>query len=188
MKDNKIIIVEGPQGTGKTTLTNYLRDNLPSANLYRLQGQKDKSITGKENSIKMYEALLNYLKEMETVPMDMIFDRTFFSEEVYARLGYKEYSFTDEYKKLLYQLNNLKYNIFYISLYLNNTELFKERLDRESHHNYQSFSVENSINQQNMYKQIANEVSEYKNINIIDLPMDNFDESYVKIKTLFNLK
>ena len=44
---SKLIIVEGPQGTGKTTLTNYLRENLASSNLYRLSGQKDKSEKGK---------------------------------------------------------------------------------------------------------------------------------------------
>ena len=33
---SKCIIVEGPQGCGKTTLTNYLRENIPASNLYRL--------------------------------------------------------------------------------------------------------------------------------------------------------
>ena len=28
MEKQKLIIVEGPQGTGKSTLTNYLRDNV----------------------------------------------------------------------------------------------------------------------------------------------------------------
>lgn len=38
----KCIIVEGPQGCGKTSLTNYLRDNIAASNLYRLTGNKDK--------------------------------------------------------------------------------------------------------------------------------------------------
>ena len=41
---NRLIIVEGPQGTGKTNLTNFLRENIPSSNLYRLSGQKDKTL------------------------------------------------------------------------------------------------------------------------------------------------
>ena len=94
---NRIIIVDGPQGTGKTTLANFLRENIDGANLYRLSGQKEKSVRGKKYSIIMYEALLEYMKQMQSVPMDLIFDRTFFTEEVYARLGYKEYSFTEEY-------------------------------------------------------------------------------------------
>ena len=36
MKKEKIIIVEGPQGAGKTTITDYLRNTLPYTNLYIL--------------------------------------------------------------------------------------------------------------------------------------------------------
>ena len=60
----KCIIVEGPQGCGKTSLTNYLRDNIAASNLYRLTGNKDKTITGKEKSRKMYYALLNYMNNI----------------------------------------------------------------------------------------------------------------------------
>jgi len=48
---------------------------------------------------------------MQSVPMDMIFDRTFTTEEVYARLGYKDYSFTKEYNCYLSELSNLKYEM-----------------------------------------------------------------------------
>ena len=47
-KRNRIIIVDGPQGTGKTTLANFLRENIDGANLYRLSGQKEKSVRGKK--------------------------------------------------------------------------------------------------------------------------------------------
>lgn len=47
-RKNRMIIVEGPQGTGKTTLAEYLRDNIPASNLYRLSGQRDKSESGKK--------------------------------------------------------------------------------------------------------------------------------------------
>ena len=48
MNNNRgnIIIIEGPQGVGKSTMANFLRDNLASSNLYRLTGIKDKSQTG----------------------------------------------------------------------------------------------------------------------------------------------
>lgn len=36
-----MVIIEGPQGTGKTTLANYLRDNMAESNLYRLSCQQD---------------------------------------------------------------------------------------------------------------------------------------------------
>ena len=188
MKRSKIIIVEGPQGTGKTTLSNFFRENLPGANLYRLSGQKDKTLTGKKYSVIMYNALIEYLGEMQKVPMDMIFDRTFFTEEVYGRLGYKEYSFTDEYQKLVKRFDELDYDIYYISLYLNDVELFRQRLARESHHNYQAFSLENSVNQQNIYEEIADELEKNTGINVIRMEMDDFDIAYDKIREIFGIE
>ena len=184
---SKMIIVEGPQGTGKTTLANYLRDNMSGSNLYRLSGQKDKTDKGYIYSYHMYKALLEYLTQMEYIPMDMIFDRIFTSEEVYSRLGYKEYSFTKAYQEFVEKLNRLEYDIYYFSLYLNDLELFRERLIR-NHHNYQSFSVENSSNQQEMYLNICNELDEYDNINVIKLPMDDFEESYKRVRKVLSIK
>ena len=187
MEKQKLIIVEGPQGTGKTSLTNYLRDNIAGSNLYRLSGQKDKTENGKEYSIKMYDALLKYLEAMQKIPMDLIFDRTFFTEEVYSRLGYKEYEFTDVYEDLTDRLVNLNYDIYFISLYLQNVELFRQRLARDSHHDYQAFSIENSVNQQKIYKEISDYL-EFKGINVIRLAMDDFEESYKIIDNTFGLK
>lgn len=186
MNKNRIIIVEGPQGTGKTTLTNYLRENIPSSNLYRLSGQKDKTLNGKEISRKMYLALLAYLKKMEDTPMDLIFDRTFFTEEIYARLGYKEYSFTDIYEMLVTQLESLNYDIYFIVLYLEDGNIYEERLKRE-HHTYQSFSVENSMCQQEAYLKMIKEL-ENSSIQIIPLAMDHFETSYAKINQILNIK
>ena len=186
MKNIKLIVIEGPQGTGKTTLANYLRENIPGSNLYRLSGQKDKSKTGKSLSKKMYEALMDYLEKMQDIPMDLIFDRTFFTEEVYARLGYKDYSFTDVYEKLMTRFNDLDFEIYYICLYLKDTNLYIKRLERESHHNYQAFNLDNSVNQQNKYLELCEEIeSKYKNIKVLKLAMDDFKESYEKVKELF---
>ena len=188
MDRNKIIIVEGPQGTGKSTLANYLRDNMAGCQGMRLSGHKCKTIEGKKYSILMYNSFIELLKNMEKVPTDLVFDRIFFSEEVYARLGYKDYSFTDEYLKLLERLNALNYDIHYLALYLENVELFRQRLDRESHHNYQAFSIESSVNQQNVYMEIAKEVELCDNIDVHRIPMDDFEKSYTKIKTMFGIK
>lgn len=187
MKRSKLIIIEGPQGTGKTTLANYLRDNMSGSNLYRLSGQKDKTQTGLNYSIKMYKALLDYLEVMQDIPMDIIFDRTFMTEEVYARLGYKEYSFTDVYNNLLKRLDNLNYDIYYFSLYLKDVELFKTRLARDSHHNYQAFSVQNSVDQQNKYLEISDELCKYENIHVTRLEMDDFTIAYDKIREILEL-
>ena len=146
MKNIKLIVIEGPQGTGKTTLANYLRENIPGSNLYRLSGQKDKSKTGKSLSQKMYEA----------------------------------------YEKLMTRFNDLDFDIYYICLYLKDTNLYIKRLERESHHNYQAFNLDNSVNQQNKYLELCEEIeSKYKNIKVLKLAMDDFKESYEKVKELF---
>ena len=188
MERNNLIIIEGPQGTGKSTLASYLRDNIASSNLYRLSGQRDKTNKGLEQSKLMYDALFNYLQNMQNIPMDMIFDRTFTSEEVYARLGYKEYSFTEQYKRYSALLNELYYKIYYFNLYLENVDLFRQRLDRPSHHNYQAFSLDNSVKQQKAYRDVASELSTYDNINVIDLPMDNFEESYDQVRRILKME
>lgn len=72
-------------------------------------------------------------------------------------------------------------------LYLEDTNLFKARLDRKSHHNYQSFSIENSINQQNIYLDLGKELEGTK-IKVIPLAMDDFEKSYEKVKELLEIK
>ena len=186
--NEKMIIVEGPQGTGKTTLANYLRENMSGANLYRLSGQRDKTLTGLEQSVKMYDALFEYLTKMQNIPMSMIFDRTFTTEEVYARLGYKDYSFTENYEIYLKMLERLEYDVYYFSLYLRNIELYKERLARPSHHNYQSFSLDNSKEQQETFIEISHDLSELKNVSVIQLPMDDFKESYEAVNDVLKIR
>lgn len=187
MEKSKIIIVEGPQGTGKTTLANYLRENIPSSNLYRLAGQKDKTETGKMISKKMYMAMQEYMSKMQGIPMDLIFDRTFFTEQIYASLGYKDYSFDDVFYLLLDALDSLNFDVYFVNLYLENTEIYRERLDRETHHNYHTFSLESSVAQQNAYLKLAEYIKNNTDINVIYLKMDNFDEAYKIINELFEI-
>lgn len=188
MENNKIIIVEGPQGSGKSTLANYLKDNIVSSNLYRLSNQKDKTVKGLEYNILMYDALFDYLKEIQSVPTDLIFDGLFMTEEVCSRLGFKEYSFNEYYKRYINLLNQLKYNIYYFNLYLNDTNLYEQRLKKDFNHNYQSFSLNNSINQQITYNTIVQELSNYDNINIYKLEMDDFEKSYSRVRSILNIK
>ena len=58
MANSKIIIVEGAQGVGKTTITDFIRNSIPYTNLYRLNGTADSSPSGLEKSKKMYFSLL----------------------------------------------------------------------------------------------------------------------------------
>lgn len=181
----KLIIVNGAQGSGKTTVTDYIRNKLNYTNLYRLSGTSDPSIQGKNKTIKMYENLLLYLKNMEGLSINLLFDQIFITEEVYDRLGKKEYSFTKEYNYFMDKLSNLNYDIYIITLYLSKEDDYIKRLDRPGKHDvkYSLYNKENSILQQKVYLEIAEEIKEkYNNINIINI--DNSKEEKIVKKEI----
>lgn len=182
----KCIIIEGPQGCGKTTLANYLREHIPSSNLYRLSGQNDKTISGKEKSRKMYNALLDYMEAIGDSDINLIFDRTFFTEQTYSQIGFKEYDFTDVYEKLLERLGKLNFDIYYISLYLKDENIYKTRLKRE-HHSYQEYSISNSVKQQNAYKKLIKGIKKLSNAKVYEIAMDDYEEAYKNIDDILGI-
>ena len=72
MANSKIIVVEGSQGAGKTTITDYIRHTLPYTNLYRLCGTSDSTLTGKKKAKEMYQDLLEYMKKMDFTVLSSI--------------------------------------------------------------------------------------------------------------------
>ena len=185
MKKDAIIIVEGPQGAGKTTFTNYLREKMSGTDLYRLSGIKDRTETGHQKIKLKYEKLLEYMECCSDV--NMVFDRTFFTNEIYSRLGYHEYSFTNTYNQLLEKLDNLnnldQYDVYFVVLYLEDEAKYEERIKR-SKHQYQKFEVESSIMQQREYLKMADEIEkDCKNIKVIRFNNDSeeiFNENISK--------
>ena len=161
MSKSKLIVVEGAQGAGKTTTTDYLRNTLKHTNLYRLSGISDSSPAGLEKSAKMYYDLLEYMKKMENLDINLLFDRTFFTEENYCRLGKKSYSFTEVYNDLLEKFSKLDFDIYYITLYLEDQNLFEQRLKRDGKATvkYAKFEKESSVKQQNTYLEMADELA-----------------------------
>lgn len=190
MSRSKIIVVEGAQGAGKTTITDYLRYSIKHTNLYRLSGISDSTITGLEKSKKMYYDLMDYMKKMENLDINLLFDRTFFTEENYCRLGFKEYSFSEVYNELLDRFSKLDFDIYYITLYLEDESLFEERLKRDGKVEpaYAKFNSQSSINQQRVYLQLAEEVKEkYPNINVINIENSKaLEETEAELKSILN--
>lgn len=187
-----LVIVEGAQGVGKTTLTDYIRNGMAYTNLYRLSGHSDSTKTGKQKSKTMFDSVIKHMKDLENQDLNLVFDRTFFSEEVYTRLGYKDYTFSDLYEGYLKQLNELDYDIYFIVLYLKNVEEFRKRLDRSNKAkiDYAKFDITNSINQQNMYLKIAAEIQEkgYNNIHVVKLQTDGEENATDVVRELFKDK
>ncbi len=190
MANSKLIVVEGPQGAGKTTVTDYIRHGLKYTNLYRLCGTADSSPTGKQKAKDMYWDLLEYIEKMENKSINLVFDRTFFTEEIYSRLKFKEYNFSDEYEKLLNKFNTLDFDIYYITLYLEDTELFKKRLVRDDKAitDYAKFNIDSSKKQQEQYLKMADEISsKYTNIKVFKVSNDTDEkELKLKIKNILN--
>lgn len=175
MANSKIIVVEGPQGAGKTTITDFLRHTLPYSNLYRMSGTADSTVAGKKKAEDMYVDLIEYIKKMENKSINLIFDRTFFTEENYCRLGVKQYSFTDVYEKLLDEFANLDFEIYYITLYLENENEYVERLKRDGKAVFKGaeFKAENSKKQQKIYLEMADEIKEkYPNVKVLNVAND----------------
>ena len=69
MANSKIIIVEGAQGAGKTTVTDYIRYALKYTNLYRLCGTSDSSKEGKRILNPVTEV---YLKAGSSLEMESV--------------------------------------------------------------------------------------------------------------------
>jgi len=175
MANSKLIVVEGAQGAGKTTITDFLRYSLSYTNLYRLSGTSDSSPEGKNKAKEMYWDLVEYMKKLENKSINLVFDRTFFTEENYCRLGKKQYSFSDVYEKLLEEFSKLDFEIYYITLYLKDENLYNERLNRLGKAVFQgsSFEAQNSINQQREYLKMAEEIKEkYPSINVKNVQND----------------
>lgn len=171
MANSKIIIVNGAQGSGKTTVTDYLRFKMNYTNLYRLCGTSDSSPAGKIKATEMYNNLLDYIENMQNMSINLLFDQIYFTEEVYDRLGFKEYTFTDVYEKLNERLSKFDFDIYVITLYLSDTNEFETRLLREGKHNmkYAKYNSDSSIKQQNTYLEIAEELKKYSNINVVNI-------------------
>ena len=115
------------------------------------------------------------MKSLENMSINLLFDRTFFTEENYCRLGKKQYSFTEVYNKLLNDFSKLDFEIYYITLYLKDTNQYEKRLSREGKAtvDYEKFGAENSIEQQNTYLEMAEEIKQkYPNIKTLNIPTD----------------
>ncbi|MNP53271.1 hypothetical protein D3C76_1477320 [compost metagenome] len=73
----------------------------------------------------------------------------------------------------------MDFDIYYINLYLNNTSLFEDRLKREGKGvlEYAKFKAESSINQQNTYLKMSEELSSIsKNIKVFQVSNDDGEE------------
>jgi CRISPR/Cas system-associated protein Cas10 (large subunit of type III CRISPR-Cas system) len=121
-----------------------------------MSGVKDKTITGKEKSITVHQQQLMAMNMTNNCDINYVLDRSFLSEFLYANLGYKPYSYSEEemekdFENILRQLNAC-FKVIYVFLEPSD-EVLKERLKRDKAE-YQTFSLESSIKQKEFLREV----------------------------------
>lgn len=163
MTKPKLIIIEGSQGSGKSSVTTYLRENMLNTCLLRLAGlPKDKS-NDSSVSYLYHKTVINLVYENKESGLSWVLDRSYISDFVYAQMGFKDYTFKDEFEMLNDHLGWVS-NFYDIHLIVLTAEdnVYKERLNRNKAE-YQKFSVESSIEQQKQYIKALRQI-EHKGI------------------------
>ena len=151
-----IIVVEGPDGVGKSTLINHLKKNFfnENVNIFKFSDISDISFE-------------NYKEKLETNVKNIIFDRFNLSEDVYSTIyeRHPKNSLLDHLRTFTLVEDK---DVVYIILYSSNLNLLWERChqrgDTEKVYN-------NLLNLNDYYYQVGKELRRIypKNIKLIDI-------------------
>lgn len=160
----KAIVLEGPRGTGKSTVTRLLRETIDGATLINMTGFKTDGAEGLAKITDYYTALFDYLKTLSDSPYTfvVIFDRTFFSEMVYAPI-YKSYDFTPIYNRLLKLLFNCTDSLHLFFLKVSDTNVLSSNLNRDKVLLFDQVeeSITQSMKQQQYYETLFESIEEH---------------------------
>ena len=163
----KLIIIEGAQGCGKSTISRILREKMTSTQLLSMSGNKDLSQGGKDKSFIQHSRTYSYIFDLRNADLNMILERSHLSETIYARLGYKPYSFDEANDFILeYHLNDTLSKFYDISIFIlvADEREYEKRLVRDKG-SYVGFCVEGSMKQQDEYlMELKNIEEKYPNI------------------------
>lgn len=172
---NKILIFEGAQFSGKTTLASLYRETTTYTNLLRLSGVRDSSVESKIKLTSYYKDFLSFLRNTSNMDLDYVFDRFFFTEMAYSMIGYKDYgSYKEDFLDLLKDFDSLDYDIFIIFLVKDNFDTIGSR-DKPKFTNI-NFSEEESMKQQEAFLEIKDLIAAIaSNIKVIKVNTYNRD-------------
>ena len=173
----KLIIVEGPKGVGKSTITNWLREVVPHSELIRMTGvpYTDRDDLINANEIR-YNALIGYLRSISKCGLNIILDRMWISENVYSSI-FNRYEFNGELGYLYGRLEWLakdEYDVIILNLQLGDVQVYEDRLRNRHKHAHMGikFDGQQSMKEENEYKEVIRGI-EYasKYIDIYDIDM-----------------
>ena len=180
-----ILLVEGSQGCGKSTVCKELREQMKYVTLLDLNGVGDKTEEGRNKMFKYHNQILDMFDYTKICGMNYVCCRSFLSETIYCNLGYKPYSFANHNNILINNLDYLTrwYDVYFILLTAKEEDL-KIRLNRDKFA-YHSFSVENSLAQQEQYrKEFRNMINQKTNIKVYEIENDNLERTVNSIKDI----
>lgn len=155
---SKVIILEGPRGTGKSTLARNIREKISEITLVNATGFHLNDSEGLAKIVGYYTAWLNMLSNLHTHDSTFVFDRFFFSERVFSEL-YKDYDFNMYYRIFLSDLSFVA-DVDLIYLTVSDSQVLKARLERDKvPFGNVSESVFETMRQQSVYNDIMSEIS-----------------------------
>lgn len=163
---NVLIMVEGAPATMKSTITTLLRERITCSNLLRQSGLPKATDTAM-NAFLAHSSVLSMLEDRFKLQCTYVFDRSFVSNLIYSRLGFKNYDFEQETVELLNRVKWLTthYDVYYITLTATKDD-FEQRLQRDKSE-YIAYSVENSMQQQAEFVNFHNQIKSVNYMNCI---------------------
>lgn len=157
MSKPKLIIVEGGIASGKSSLTHLLRENMKHTTMLSLSSVMNDS---EVNNFLYHTNILNMFYDIKN--SNFVLCRSFISNEIYARLGHKNYDNTENFDffvdKLLF-LAKHRYDVKVIILATSTNEL-ERRLGKREKFELVEHSIKEAKEQQRKYLEIADELRE----------------------------
>lgn len=180
-----ICFIESAQGVGKSTVVKALREVLPHTTSMDLTGCPDKSVKGEDKQFRYHSKILQLMEETRNIGMNWLCSRSYMSESVYCSLGAKPYNFKLNAYFLRQELEFLTqdFDIYFVLLTATDEQL-EERLKRNKFE-YNPFSVENSLKQQEKYKEeMMLLAKECENVKVFEMENNDIQKTVDTIKDL----
>lgn len=151
-----LLIIEGSICSGKSSLSKSLREQLPHTMLMDLSSiEKD----NEPNSYMYHANVMNMILDMKGYGTNFVLSRSYISNEIYARLGKKDYDNSRNFRILTNKLELLQY--WYdvkIVILASNPNEYERRLNKRNKFELIPHTKEEALAQQKQYLLIADEL------------------------------
>lgn len=153
---NKLIIVEGAIGSGKSSLAHNLRETMSHTTMFSLSSiENDNEFT----NYQYHADILNMILGGRNLKSNFILCRSFISNEVYARLNKKDYDNNRNFRILTNKLELLQYYYdVHVIILASNPNEYERRLGKRNKFELIEHNVKEALAQQREYLLLADEL------------------------------